>query len=294
MDRERRMTSTKLSFAISILLAVVVAAPTARAGGDPKVNAAFIQAKNAEHNFECCYTRALAEYETKAKKCVAAIDSALAAGAKPDDQVGSTKKTLAEARDFCASGFRRVSEKYVAGRLAYFETWVENIKKQGDQRTAARVALDDAKKCRAEVDAALAAGVPADAPIKLKAETIQLGAAKAKVCDAVAGSGQGVIDTENAKLEAKQAPYRKALTGDKLNLILNLWGDSFYGVGGAPLDTPDKLAAASAWFGLLTWEGEDGKTHWTVRKYAFKGDKAIGNATERSGCCDSPPSGAYR
>jgi hypothetical protein len=277
------------------VFAIIALSSAAHANVDPKANAAIIQAKNADQNFECCYERAVTEYKTKAKKCVDAIDAAIAAGESSSDVVGSTHKTLAESREWCISGVERVTAKYVVGRLQYFETWEVNVHKPGHGYDDAKEAISEAETCRKEVDDALAAGVPASTTIKLVAGEIALSDAKAKVCDPVAAAGQEIVDAAQAALDAKKAPYRKVLKGDKLNLIENLWGDAFYGVGGEALDTPEKLAHASVWFETLTWvDDNDGKTHWTLRRYAFRGDKAVGNATEQSGCCDEPPTRLYR
>ena len=280
---------------VLFVFTIIALSSAAHADVDPKVRAAILAANQAEHNFECCYERAVTEYDAKAKKCVDAIDAALAAGASASDDINWEHKTLGDAREMCVGGVQRIAAKYVVGRVQYFETWAINVQKPGRGVDDAKEAISEADTCRKEVDAALAAGVAASTTIKLKAGEITLGDAKAKVCDAVAAAGQVIVDAEQAKLDAKKAPYRKVLTGDKLNLIENLWGDAFYGVGGDPLDTPEKLKAASAWFSVLTWtDDNDGKTHWTLRKYKFRGDKAVGNATERSGCCDEPPSSAYR
>ncbi len=277
-----------------LLLALPLFPTLAHADVDPKVNAAFIQAKNAEHNFECCYDRALETYKVKAKKCVDAIDAALAGGASADDQVGSSKKTVTEARAFCAGGVKRVSTIFIAGRLQYFSTWPTAIKKPGRGIDDGKQALFEANTCRKQVDDALAAGVSPSAQIKLTAETLTLAEAKTKVCDAVAAAGQGVVDAEQARIEAKKAPYRKVLVGEKLNLLENLWGDAFTGVGGTALDTPEKLASAQVWFTLLTWTDDLDRMHWTLRRYAFSGNHAAGSPTERSGCCSDPGSGEYR
>jgi hypothetical protein len=111
-----------------------------------------------------------------------------------------------------------------------------------------------------------------------------LGDAKKKFCDAFA---QDYL----AERAAAEAPYRKALKGDKLDLALKEqvhYDHALYGAGKLKLETPAQLAKAKVWF-TETWydanpcNGGRGK-EYVVWRYAFDAKSKLLSADSKTYC----------
>jgi hypothetical protein len=278
----------------SLLLLATTA--IARADVDKPSSIAASVVAEAEAHLKNPADADLKAFLKKVDKCTAAL-----ADAPSGSTVNVEKQAMSiqDAGAFCAAAAKRAQTKWITGKLVNYAGWIDNVKKPGHGLVAGEEAVRQAGMCRDAVDAASTAGASPSASITLKSgQALTLAEAKAKICDEMAAAGQGVVDAEKAKEEAKKAPFRKVLTGDKLGVLENLWGDTFYGVGGTILDTPEALQGASVWFGVLSHDEVDDagitRTHWIVRKYVFSGDKLTGPATDRSGCCDEPSSSDYQ
>lgn len=145
-----------------------------------------------------------------------------------------------------------------------------------------------AKKCPAAVDAALAKGIPASQRLELggKLTAITLGQAKADVCGPLVAAVGKVQAQQRAAEEARLAPFKKSLKGDKLALVLSR-GTDWYGKG-CRLMSVAQMAKATTWYEILV-DTSGIQARWTTRAYKFKGDKRAGNK-ERSGWGNDAPS----
>jgi hypothetical protein len=101
---------------------------------------------------------------------------------------------------------------------------------------------------------------------------------------------------------AKQAPYRSVLKGDKLRLVINQNSRVIYRyatAGGKYTDDPKVLAAASIWFldvGAPSNEAQycpNGGKRSSVRRYTFDPQHKLLGTTEKA-YCGNPPASAYR
>lgn len=118
-----------------------------------------------------------------------------------------------------------------------------------------------------------------------------------ELAEFTAAAGKKRYDKMMEELFAKDQPFLKKLTGDKLETFKSefagnkgMW--ACYGPGGAALTTPDQLASASTWY---TW-GNTTNTlidTWHVTGYFFNGDKLTRTSSKR-GIGLKPPASAYR
>lgn len=105
-----------------------------------------------------------------------------------------------------------------------------------------------------------------------------------------------------AEIDAKQAPYKKALKHDKLSMVLPANANAvraYILAGGAVTSDPKKLAAATVWFSdtqsanstrLVCKNREE--IH-TVHRYQFDASHKLVKTTDKD-YCGAPPRGAYR
>lgn len=106
----------------------------------------------------------------------------------------------------------------------------------------------------------------------------------------------------NEDWDAKTAPYKAVLKGDKLRLVINENSRVVYSyalTGGKYTDDAKLLAAAKVWFlniGTSTAESRictnGGKLN-SVRRYSFDANHKLIGTTEKE-YCGTPPASAYR
>ena len=258
----------------------------------------------------------LAPIRDAAAACLATIDRALSAGATLDSDVAvptkvpgshqvqnpnktwSTMAPLREAQALCTSYAAKPQALKVEYALYLADTSMkkaEPVRKRAeakpgldnDARNEAEAMEKQVEPCRAAVDAALAAGVTSDHEVQLRTlGKVSIGDAKAKVCDALAAASKAIMEIEVKKLEKKLAPYRAALKGEKITTFVDRYMifDTIYGKDQSQLDTPAKLAGASAWYILLDGDVGLGFKSITVRRYLWNGNK-LGSVKEVTGCC---------
>jgi hypothetical protein len=100
-----------------------------------------------------------------------------------------------------------------------------------------------------------------------------------------------------AEIEAKQAPYRKVLKGDKLTMALQT--GAFYVAGGTITSDPKKLAAAAVWFSDTQSVNSDrkvcegGAEIHVVHRYQFDATHKLVKTTDTQ-YCGNVPMNAYK
>jgi len=157
-----------------------------------------------------------------------------------------------------------------------------------------------ANHCLQAINDAAAQGLSADAKIEVSAVlTISFGQAGPMLCDQVTALGvevkKAIAAAAQAELDKKLAPYRKVLKGDRIKTFVDqqMIDDDIYGKGGSQLGSPEALARAPLWFVVMSRDGDDGFTYWTLRRFQFKGDRLV-KTSEDSGRGVQPPSSRYR
>jgi hypothetical protein len=142
------------------------------------------------------------------------------------------------------------------------------------------------RMCLMQYKNTLAAGVAETEMIFVHDQLLTIKEAKEKWCTA----GKAKFDVE---AEKRQAPYKKALKGDKLDMALV--DPSFVLPGGAATIDAKKLAAASVWFrDTMPDSGcANGAQAHVVHRYQFDGKHKLVKTTDKS-YCGNVPASAYR
>lgn len=97
-----------------------------------------------------------------------------------------------------------------------------------------------------------------------------------------------------AEREAKLAPFRTVLSGDKLSIFNSRFSGTrgVYGVGGKLLRTPAEYASSPVW---CEWSEDTNRIvkSWDVACWQFKGMTKVGGPNTKSGF-GTPPASAFR
>lgn len=266
----------------------------ARQAGD-KPNAAQ-QKKIAELEKTTTWGDALHRDLEMARKCIAQVNAARAAGVKPhhrvmvdDDfpnaiEVANPGRTpnyylpFEKIAPYCNKGLAAILAVPVKRALESAVYWDKAVDKAVEDTDFVTMGPTVAK-CRKAIADAQKSGLSADTVIEYSGSKVKLGEADAKVCTAFENRFTARRAEIRAKAEAerqaKLAPYKKVLKRDKWKLYekygLDTW---FQGRGGAKLKTPADHRKAKKWF--LTSVGRDrrnGLKTWRLTIFVFRGHK---------------------
>jgi hypothetical protein len=224
----------------------------------------------------------------KGARCMAMLDKMRAAGV-PDTTIVTVRydapefkrgpHSLREIRASCA----HVDS---LSKIKYFEKWAILAMKDTPNLNSEQYGTGYYKNCIQAYDEIVKAGV---SPTERVPEDVIAGTAwsgsieqlRKRWCD----SG---FSTANAKTAASEAPYRKALTGDKLKVALTY--QEVILPGGARTTDPQRMATASVWFEDFSPSRvcNDGRQVHSLRRYQFGGDQRIVKTTEQDYCGAAP------
>ncbi len=217
---------------------------------------------------------------------------------KPDGSREIVAK-LGDLRKYCATAAEAswVTGAELAAKQAMgvYDEWLgpDASADQAERENQMGTIADAAKRCSAAVQGALAAGVPGSRELSVRGDKIALGDLEAHACKPLAEAIAKLQAEVAARREAIIAPFRKALKGDKLALVLEreMWAPGFaYGKGCRELKGAADFARASTWYEILI-DTNGLLPRWTTRAYIFKGDKLTGKK-ERTGRGSDAPSKA--
>jgi hypothetical protein len=154
-------------------------------------------------------------------------------------------------------------------------------------------ALADGKTCIDKIDEALSKGLAESTVVETNKGKMTISEAR-EMCVAVRDAGQKVFGDLTAAEDAQYEPFRKILSGDKLNLYNDrLKKYKLYGAGGKVLKTPEAYRDSPLW--CTTGVDRDGILPvWSVDCWHFKGMTKVGSVESRTGTGDEAPSSAFR
>src|SRR5258708_3080453 len=154
-------------------------------------------------------------------------------------------------------------------------------------------ALGDGKTCLEKIDEALSKGLAASTVVETQKGKMTISEAR-EMCVAVRDAGQKVFGDLTAAEEAQYEPYRRILSGDKLNFYNDrLKKYKLYGAGGKVLKTPEQYRDSDLW--CTTGVNRGGVAPvWSVDCWHFKGMTKVGSVESRTGTGDEAPSSAFR
>ena len=154
-------------------------------------------------------------------------------------------------------------------------------------------ALEDGKTCIDKIDEALSKGLAGSTVVETQKGKMTITEAR-EMCVSVRDAGQKVFGDLTAAEEAQHEPFRKVLTGDKLNLYNDrLKKYKLYGAEGKVLKTPEAYRDSPLW--CTTGVNREGIVPvWSVDCWHFKGMTKVGSVESRTGTGDESPSSAFR
>jgi hypothetical protein len=157
----------------------------------------------------------------------------------------------------------------------------------------AKKALEDGKTCIDKIDEALSKGLAESTVVETFKGKMTITEAR-EMCIKVRDAGQKVFGDLTAEEEAQYEPFRRVLSGDKLNIYNErLKKYKLYGAGGKVLKTPEDYRDSALW--CTTGVNRDGIVPvWSVDCWHFKGMAMVGTVTTRTGEGDAAPSSAFR
>jgi hypothetical protein len=156
-----------------------------------------------------------------------------------------------------------------------------------------KLALENGKTCLEKIDEAMSKGLAGSTEVDTNKGKMTITEAR-EMCVKVRDAGQKVFGDLTAEEEAQYEPFRKILSGDKLNLYNDrLKKYKLYGAGGKVLKTPADYRDSPLW--CTTGVDREGILPvWSVDCWHFKGMAKVGAVESRTGTGDEAPSSAFR
>ena len=153
-------------------------------------------------------------------------------------------------------------------------------------------ALGDGQTCIDKIDEAVSKGLAASTVVETQKGKMTITEAR-EMCVSVRDAGQKVFGDLTAAEEAQYEPFRKILSGDKLNLYNDrLKKYKLYGLNGKVLKTPEDYRDSPLW--CTSGVDRDGIVPvWSVDCWHFKGMTKVGSVESRTGTGDQAPSSAF-
>ena len=240
----------------------------------------------------------------RTQACLKAIDEAIAGGV-PESRTtevkfrdGNRTMALSELRSL----FERVSG--VAGKDDSLRTarqaainasdWPQRISQMGKEFGGphARVAAAAANDCIGSIDKALAGGNQQSTQITLIGDSKMTLSDAREMCVYVRDAANKQAKADVAADEALYAPFRKLLSGDKLNRYDKWKNRKIYATGGRILTTPESYRDAPVWCSVGV--NRSGIIPvWDMDCWRFKGMTQAGGLIKKNGTGDEPPSSAF-
>lgn len=239
----------------------------------------------------------------RATQCVKAIDAALAADVPASRTIeikfrdGARTIPLSEIQAICqrmsGTAGKATALREAKQPIMRADFYSKKISKGEDiSGVYAKVAADDANKCISAIDKALASTHPGSTVIELTGDDKTTLSDAREMCVYVLNAATKQVKTDVAAEEATYAPFRKLLSGDKLNLY-NKWKNrKIYTTGGRLLSTPESYRDATVWCSVGV--NRSGIVPaWDMECSRFKGMTQVGGPIKKNGTGDEPPSSAF-
>jgi len=155
-----------------------------------------------------------------------------------------------------------------------------------------KLALENGRTCIDKIDEAVSKGLAESTVVETPKGKMTITDARA-MCVKVRDAGQKVFGDLTAAEEAQYEPFRKVLSGDKLNLYNDrLKKYKLYGVGGKVLKAPEDYRESTVW--CTTGVNREGIVPvWSVDCWHFTGMTKVGTVESRTGTGDQAPSSAF-
>jgi hypothetical protein len=246
-----------------------------------------------------------------ATECLAEVTKALAGGLAESRTVRVTLRTLnytgnerptrqmpvSEVAAMCRRLIRITGGMFLKAKAEkaaqYPAIWMKHITDGTLDDVQAEVAAANGKDALSLIDEAIAGGLAPSESIEVFDRKLTVAEAREEIVY-VKTESEKVFLKNVAAAEAKFEPYRKALSGDKLELYNERFKLLYvYSTNGRILTTPQQYAAATLWCRVAI-DRNGISPRWDVTCWRFSGMKIVGGPTTRTGWGTTPPSASFR
>lgn len=175
----------------------------------------------------------------------------------------------------------------------YISIWLKPLEEGKINGVQAEVATETGKTALAKLDEARKNGLADTEEISVMGQKMTVADVREQIIyiqSELSKINQNFI----AEREAKLAPFRAVLNGDKLSIFNSRFTGKrgVYGIGGKLLRTPAEYASSPVW---CEWSEDTNRIvkSWDVACWQFKGMTKVGGPTTKSGF-GTPPASAFR
>lgn len=241
-----------------------------------------------------------------AKDCLSEIQKVIAAGVPETKTIAIKKESdnstyqmpISELKSLCnrvlAATGGSVWKGNAEDAAQFISVWQKPLEEGKVDKVRARIATETGKQALAKLDEARKNGLADTKELTVFGQTLTVADVREQIVY-LQNELSKINDQYIAAEEARLAPFRSALSGDKLSLFNNRFSDEtvgVYGAGGHLLKTPAEYASSSIW---CEWSVDNSKIvkSWDIACWQFKGMTKIGGPVTRSGF-GTPPSSAFR
>ena len=148
---------------------------------------------------------------------------------------------------------------------------------------AKELALKNGKVSLEKIDETVSKGLAESTKVDTDKGKVTIADARA-MCAKVRDAGQKVFGELTAQEEAQYEPFRKVLSGDKLDLYnRRLKSYKLYGLGGKVLKTPEEYRDSNLWCTTGVADRDGIVPVWSVDYWHFKGMTKVGTVETKTG-----------
>ncbi|MBX7174946.1 MAG: hypothetical protein K1X72_28475 [Pyrinomonadaceae bacterium] len=240
-----------------------------------------------------------------AKNCFSEIQKVLAAGVPETKTVAIKKESDDSTYQMPISQLKALCNRVLAATggsvwkanaeeaAQFISVWQKPLEEGKVDKVQARIATETGKQALTKLDEAHKNGLADTEELSVFGQTLTVADVREQIVYIQAELSK-INDQFIAAEEARLAPFRSALSGDKLSLFNSRFTDEtvgVYGAGGHLLKTPAEYARSSVW---CEWSVDNSKIvkSWNIACWQFKGMTKIGGPVTRSGF-GTPPASAF-
>lgn len=241
-----------------------------------------------------------------AKNCLSEIQKVIAAGVPETNTIPIKKESDDLTYQMPISALKALCNRVLAvtggsvwksnalEAAQFITVWQKPLEEGKVDKVQARIATQSGLQALSKLDEARKNGLTDTQELNISGQTLTVADVREQIV---------YLQTQLSKIneqyiaaeEARLAPFRNALSGDKLSLFNSRFTDEtvgVYGAGGHLLKTPAEYASSGVW---CEWAVDNSRIvkSWNIACWQFKGMTKIGGPVTRSGF-GTPPASAFR
>ncbi|HRH43124.1 MAG TPA: hypothetical protein PKY82_15950 [Pyrinomonadaceae bacterium] len=241
-----------------------------------------------------------------AKNCLSEIQKVMAAGVPETKTIPIKKESDDSTYQMPISALKALCNRVLAvtggsvwkskaeEAAQFISVWQKPLEEGKVDKVQARIATQSGLQALSKLDEARNNGLKDTQELNISGQTLTVADVREQIVYLLTQLSK-INDQYIAAEEARLAPFRNALSGDKLSLFNSRFTDEtvgVYGAGGHLLKTPAEYASSGVW---CEWSVDNSRIvkSWNIACWQFKGMTKIGGPVTRSGF-GTPPASAFR